>query len=259
MHMNNRPPRGQKYLVIDTESVWDPYLREAYQSIDKQNDHARIGCRKLVALTIWPLEIDVLGRLSTEAIQTWLATDGQTEADILRSAFNSMRQYPDHVLVGHGSIAHDCQIITLAAMGADLELPRQMQPAEGPRWRDLRHIDAGLRLKAGGKTWHHLSEVLLRLHLPVALLLGKEDPNIRVGSVPWKQLTEHCEKDVLFAALVLTAILRLDGEVQGSITDMHLALCEAFLRQRPQAICAPLLRKHANGLQSALVPQAAAA
>ena len=259
MNINSRPPRGQRYLVIDTESVWDPYLREAYQSIDKQNDHARIGCRKLIAITIWPLEIDVLGRLSTGAIQTWLATDGQTEADILRSAFKTMRQYPDHVLVGHGSIAHDCQIITLAAMGADLELPRQLQPAEGPRWRDLRHIDTGLRLKAGGKTWHHLSEVLLRLHLPVALLLGKEDPNIRVGSVSWKQLAEHCEKDVLFAAMVLTAILRLDGEAQASIAEMHFVLCEAFLRQRPQAICAPLLRKHAVELQSHIISHSVAA
>ena len=259
MELTTKPRRTQKYLIFDTESVWDPYLREAYEIIDKDSDHARMGCCKLVAITIWDIEIDVLGRLSTGSLQTWLAKDGQTEADILKSAFKAIRQYPEHVLVGHGSIAHDCQIIMLAAMSADLELPRQLQPTDGPRWRDLRHIDTGLRMKGGGKTWHHLSEVLLRLRLPVALLLGKVDPNVRPGSVPWAQLSEHCEKDVLFAALVLTAILRLDGEVPASITGMHLVLCEAFLRRRPNAICAPLLRKHTDDLHSAIAPLTAAA
>ncbi len=259
MKMNLRHPRGQKYLIIDTESVWDPYLREAYQSIDRRNEHARIGCRKLVAITIWPIEIDLLGRLSTGPLQTWLATDEQTEADLLKSAFTTMRQYPDHILVGHGSIAHDCQILMLAAMSADLELPRQLQPAQGPRWQDLRHIDTGLRMKGSGKTWHHLSEVLLRLGLPTALLLGKVDPQVRAEAVRWAQIAEHCEKDVLFTALALTAILRLDGEVPASIADMHLVLCEAFLRRRPEAVCAPLLRKHADDLQAVIVPQSEAA
>ena len=124
MEMPSTRRRNQKYLILDTESVWDPYLKEAYASIDKKNDHPRIGCRKLIAISLWAIEFDVLGRLSTEQLQTWLTTNGQTEADILARAFQSMRKYPDHVLVGHGSIAHDCQIMMLAAMSADLELPR---------------------------------------------------------------------------------------------------------------------------------------
>lgn len=259
MELTTTRRRAQKYLIIDTESVWDRYLREAYESIDKNSEDARIGCRKLVAISIWTVEFDVVGRLSTGSLQTWLAKDGQTEADILRSAFKAMRQYPEHVLVGHGSIAHDCQILMLGAMSADLELPRQLQPAEGPRWRDLRHIDTGLRMKGGGKTWHHLSEVLLRLGLPAALLIGKVDPQVRDGDVPWDQLAEHCEKDVLFTAMVLTALLRLDGEVPVSIMDMHLVLCEAFLRRRPNAICASLLRKHADELQAVILEGAKSA
>lgn len=259
MEMPTTRRRKQKYLILDTESVWDPYLREAYDYSDKKNDHPRIGCRKLIAISIWAIEFDALGRLSTEPLRTWLATDGLTEGDILANAFQTMRQYPDHVLVGHGSIAHDCQIITLAAMSADLELPRQLQPAEGPRWRDLRHIDIGLALKGGGKTWHHLSELLLRLGLPVGLMLGKADPGVREKKIRWCELEDHCERDVLFTALVLSALLRLEGQVPSTIAGMHLALGEAFLRQRPRAICAPLLRRFADDTRAALIPDARAA
>ncbi len=259
MKMPTTRRRNQKYLILDTESVWDPYLEEAYASIDKKNDHPRIGCRKLIAISLWAIEFDVLGRLSTEQLQTWLTTNGQTEADILSGAFQSMRRYPDHVLVGYGSIAHDCQIMMLAAMGADLELPRQLQPAEGPRWRDLRHIDIGLALKAGGKTWHHLSELLLRLGVPVGLMLGKADPGVRQTEIRWSDLQDHCERDVLFTGLALAALLRLEGQVSSTIAGMHLALSEAFLRQRPRAICAPLLRRFADEARAALLPAARAA
>jgi|TARA_Y100000815_G_scaffold61177_1_gene49504 hypothetical protein len=259
MKMPTTRRRNQKYLILDTESVWDPYLREAYDSIDKKNDHARIGCRKLIAVSLWAIEFDALGRLSTEPLQTWLATDGLTESDILAQAFQTMRRYSDHVLVGHGSIAHDCQIMMLAAMSADLELPRQLQPAAGPRWRDLRHIDIGLAMKAGGKTWHHLSELLLRLGLPVGLMIGKADPGIREKDIRWSTLQEHCERDVLFTSLALTALLRLEGQVPATIPGMHLALCEAFLRQRPRAVCAPLLRRFADEMGAALIPASLAA
>ena len=249
----------QKYLVIDTESVWDPYLREAYADIDKKNGHPRIGCRRLLAISLWPLEFDGLDRLSTGPLHTFVATKGQSEADILADAFNVMRRYSDHVVVGHGTIAHDCQIMILAAMAADLELPAQLKEPTGPRWRDLRHIDIGLALKGSGKTWHHQTELLLRLGLPVGLMLGKADPNVRENTVQWNGLTEHCEKDVLFAAMTLVAWLRLQGQVSGKIPNMHLALCEAFLRRRPEAVCAPLLRKHTDDLQAAVVPRSEAA
>lgn len=254
MNILNKQRGGQKYIIVDTESVWDPYLRDAYAYIDKQNDHPRIGCRRLVAISVWPVEIDALGRVSTQPIQTWLTNDGQTEGDVLASAFQTMRQYADHILVGYGSISNDCQIMALAAMSADLELPRQLQQADGPRWRDLRHIDLGLQLKAGGKTWHHMTEVLLRLGLPVGLMLGKADPEIRPNHVPWAQLADHCEKDVILTALVLTAWLRLEGQVLGNIPGMHLALCEAFLRQRPDAISAPLLRRYADDRKRQVAP-----
>jgi len=221
-----------KYLVIDTESVFDPYLREAYECIEP-GGRARIGCRSLVAISMWPIEIDALGRIDTGDLTTWTLADEGTESELLASAFTFMRRYHDHVLVSYGGLAVDCQVLQLAAMAADLELPRQLKEANGPRWRDLRHIDLGLALKGSGKTWHHLSEVMIRMGLPVAALLGKADPTIRPSSINWNHVRQHCEKDVLFTAMVLIAWLRIQGGAAHNGRGGCFALLESFRRARP--------------------------
>ena len=221
-----------KYLVIDTESVFDPYLREAYECIEP-GGRARVGCRSLVAISMWPIEIDALGRIDTGDLTTWTLEGEHTEGELLASAFTFMRRYHDHVLVSYGGLAVDCQVLQLAAMAADLELPRQLKEANGPRWRDLRHIDLGLALKGSGKTWHHLSEVMIRMGLPVAALLGKADPTIRPGSINWPHVRQHCEKDVLFTAMVLIAWLRIQGSAAHKGKGGCFALLESFRRARP--------------------------
>ena len=237
-----------KYLVIDTESVFDPYLREAYECIEP-GGRARIGCRTLVAISMWPIEIDALGRVDTGDLTTWTLEDEGTESELLASAFTFMRRYHDHVLVSYGGLAVDCQILQLAAISADLTLPRQLTEVKGPRWRDLRHVDLGLSLKGSGKTWHHLSEVLLRMGVPVAVLLGKADPNIRPPTICWQQIRQHCEADVLWTAMVLIAWLRIQNETTMRITAGCLALIEAFMRRRPRAIQKPFLRRMADELR----------
>lgn len=236
-----------KYLVIDTESVFDPYLREAYECIEP-GGRARVGCRSLVAISMWPIEIDALGRVETGDLTTWTLEEKGTEGELLASAFTFMRRYHDHVLVSYGGLAVDCQILQLAAMGADLELPRQLKEANGPRWRDLRHIDLGLALKGSGKTWHHLSEVMIRMGLPVAALLGKADPTIRPGLIDWQHVRQHCEKDVLFTAMVMVAWLRLQGHAPLKITGAHLALVEAFVRTRPADISTPVINHSCSAM-----------
>ncbi len=242
----------QKYLILDTESVFDSYLREAYLSIDPACERARIGCRSLVAIALMPIEIDALGRVSTGALKSWTLQECATEHRLVAEAFAFMHQHSDHVLVTHGGLAVDCQILQLAAMAADLALPRHLAEAKGPRWKDVRHIDVGLAFKASGKTWHHLSELLLRLGIPVALLLGKPDPSIRPHDIDWRQAREHCEADVLFTALVLVAWLRLQGAAFLRLPGAQLTLLESYLRQRPDAIRAPMLRELADGFQRSL-------
>lgn len=242
----------QKYLILDTESVFDSNLREAYQCIEPDCENARIGCRSLVAIALWPIEIDSLGRITTGSLASWTRNGSGNEAGFVKDAFAFMRQHPDHVLVTWGGLAMDCQVLQLAAMAADITLPRQLAEAQGPRWKDLRHVDLGLALKGSGKTWHHMSEVLLRLGVPVAPLLGKADPAVRPDCINWPQVAQHCEADVLFTAMALVAWLRLQGATPMSIPAGHLALLEAFLRRRPGTIREPILRRMVRDLQTDL-------
>lgn len=242
----------KKYLILDTESIFDPYLREAYECIDPACEKARIGCRSLVAIAMWPIEIDPLGRVTTGSLISWTLEEVGDEGQLVANAFAFMRQHADHVLVTWGGLAMDCQLLQLAAITADLQLPHQLAEAQGPRWRDLRQVDLGLAMKGSGKTWHHLSEVLLRSNIPVGLLLGKADPDIRPERIEWNQLRQHCETDVLLTAMALVAWLRLQGTAFLRIPGAHLALLEAFLRARPTAFRASLLRRLADELQQAV-------
>ena len=243
----------QKYLILDTESVFDPYLREAYQSIDPACEKARIGCRSPVAVALWPIEIDELGRITTGSLASWTLHGCGDEAALLTKVFAFMRQHADHVMVTYGGLGVDCQILQLAAMAANQTLPRQLAEAQGPRWKDLRHIDLGLALKGPGKTWHHMTEVLLRLGVPVAPLLGKADPDVRPDDLNWSQISQHCETDVLFTAMVLVAWLRLQGLAHIHVPAGHLALLETFLRRRPETVRAPLLRRMIDDIQLNLI------
>lgn len=240
----------QKYLILDTESVFDPYLREAYQSIDPACEKARIACRQLIAVSMWPIEIDALGRINTGSLASWTLDECGDEASLLAKAFAFIRQHESHTIVTYGGLAMDCQILQLAAISADLSLPRQLAEIQGPRWKDLRSIDIGLSLKGSGKTWHHMSEVLLRLGLPVALLLGKADPEVRPDRIRWEQIRQHCESDVLLTAMVLIAWLRLQGSTTMRIPAGCLALLESFMRRRPDASREPLLRRMANDFRA---------
>lgn len=177
---------------------------------------------------------------------------------MVTEAFAYMRQHADYTMTTHGGIGVDCQILQLAALTADLALPRQLAEAQGPRWKDVRHLDIGLAFKASGKTWHHLSELLLRMGLPAALLLGKADPGVRPEKIDWHKIQEHCELDVLFTSIVLLGWLRLQGHSFLRLATGQLALIESFLRQRPLAVSAPLLRAHADDLQRAVAQELAA-
>ena len=243
----------QKYLILDTESVFDPYLREAYECIEPDCERARIGCRSLVGIAMWTVEIDALGRVTTGEIKSLTLAEFGDEASLLERAFTFMRQHSNHVVVTYGGLATDCQVLQLAAISADLELPRQLAETQGPRGRDLRQIDLGLALKGSGKTWNHLSEVLLRMGVPVGLFLGKADPEIRPDRIAWERMREHCEADVLFTAMALVAWLRLQGTPMLKIAGAHLTLIESFLRARPSSIRAPMLRRLADELQQTLI------
>ncbi|MEH6757199.1 MAG: hypothetical protein V7676_06770 [Parasphingorhabdus sp.] len=231
----------QKYTILDTEMVFDRYLTEAYQEINPKCEKTRIAARKLNMIALLDISIDELGRISVGRLRSW-TTEHQDEGAMLTSAFDDLRSSADRTLVTYGGSAMDAKVIELAAMSHDLALPPQLVQAFGPRTVRPAHLDINAAMKGFGKTWHHLSEVLVRIGIPVALIRDKANPDLPFETGNWDLARQHCELDTLLTAIALVAWRRIQGDPCLRIPEATFVLIEGYLRQRPAAIAAPVLR-----------------
>ncbi|MGB7408240.1 MAG: hypothetical protein WA908_07005 [Pontixanthobacter sp.] len=237
----------KNYTVIDTEMVFDRYLDEAYRSIDKRCDRTRVGARRLTMVALLDIGIDDLGKITVGKLRSW-TTEQQGEGAMLQAVFHDLRQCADNPLVSYGGQAMDMKVIELAAMSYDLSLPPQLVQSFGPRRAEQSHLDLGSVMKGYGKTWHHLSELLLRLGFPVALLRDKANPDLPFRTGNWQLGREHCELDTLLTAIAFVAWKKIQGSPCVHIPEATYALIEGYLRQRPDAIAAPILRREQEQL-----------
>jgi hypothetical protein len=249
----------QKYTILDTEMVFDRYYTEAYQEINPKCEKTRIAARKLNMIALLDISIDDLGRVSVGRLRSW-TTEHQDEGAMLTSAFDDLRASVDRTLVTYGGSAMDAKVIELAAMSHDLALPPQLVEAFGPRKVRPAHLDINAAMKGFGKTWHHLSEVLVRIGIPVALIRDKANPDLPFETGNWDLARQHCELDTLLTAIALVAWRRIQGDPCLRISQATFALIAGYLRQRPEAIAAPILRREQMSLMAKIagsLPQAA--
>lgn len=249
----------QQYTILDTEMVFDRYLTEAYQEINPDCHKTRIAARKLNMIALLDISVDELGRVSVGKLRSW-TTEHQDERAMLTSAFDDLRASADRTLVTYGGSAMDAKVIELAAMSHDLALPPQLVQAFGPRTVRPAHLDINAAMKGFGKTWHHLSEVLVRIGIPVALIRDKANPDLPFETGNWDLARQHCELDTLLTAIALVAWRRIQGDPCLRISQATFALIEGYLRQRPEAIAAPILRREQMSLMAKIagsLPQAA--
>jgi hypothetical protein len=240
----------QKYTILDTEMRFDPYLQEAYQEIDPANARTRIGARRLEVIAMLDIDLDEEGRISVGPLASWTA-EQTGEGPMLNKALFHLRERPDRKLVTYGGSAVDAKVIELAAMGHDLALPKQLCEQFGPR-RDALHLDLAMAIKGFGRTWHHLSEIMLRVGVPVALIRNKAEPVDANQPMNWKSVREHCELDTLLTAIALMAWRRIQGDSCLHVRHAAYALVEGYLRQKPGVACVPLLRRQAAYLANAI-------
>ena len=231
----------QKYTILDTEMVFDGYYTEAYQAINPACHKTRIAARRLNMVALLDVSIDDLGRISVGKLRSW-TTQKQDEGAMLATVFDDLRACADRMLVTYGGSAMDAKVIELAAMTHDLALPPQLVQAFGPRKKFPVHLDLNAAMKGFSETWHHLSEVLVRLGIPVALLLDKAKPDLPHETGNWDAARQHCELDTLLTAIALVAWRRIQGDPCLRIPEATFALIEGYLRQRPEAIAAPILK-----------------
>lgn len=95
-------------------------------------------------------------------------------------------------------------------MAHDIALSLHFRRDEYGRW-SRRHIDVAAVMTTGSGKYHHLSEVALRLGVPVGLLLEKIRPPRVESEAEWDRLRQHCELDCLFTAIAFLAWRRMEG------------------------------------------------
>ena len=237
----------KNYTIIDTEMVFDDYLDEAYRDIDPRCDRTRIAARGLTVVSLLDIGIDDHGKISVGKLRSW-TTENQSEAAMLRAVFDDLRKTAGNPLVSYGGAAMDAKVIELAAMAHDLALPPQLVQFSGPRRAEPLHIDLGQTMKGFGKTWHHLSEILLRLGFPVALLRDKAHPELPFQTGNWNVTRQHCELDTLLTAIAFLAWRKIQGAPCLHIPEASYALIAGYLRQRPSAIAASILQREQAAL-----------
>lgn len=243
----------QLYTILDTEMRFDPYLTEAYKEIDPANERVRIGARRLEVMAMLDINLDEEGRISVGPLASWTAEQA-SEGPMLEKALFHLRARPDRKLITYGGSAVDAKVIELAAMQHDLALPSQLREQFGPR-RDAQHLDLSMAMRGFGRTWHHLSEIMLRLGMPVALIRNKAEPILANQPINWQLVSEHCELDTLLTAIALVAWRRVQGDPCIHIPMASYALIEGYLRQRPDVGAAPLLRRQAAYLTDVIASE----
>lgn len=237
-----------KYTFIDTESWWDRELHSAYQHLDPATEHRRIGCRRIGVAAALDVDIDDEGRISVGTIASWTSRDLGCERGVVSQLFDHLRQRGDRIVVTYGGIATDVQTLTLAAMQYGLRLPPQLidQPSrKGPR----QHCDLALSLKGGGRTFHHLSEVALRIGIPLKLLEDKKWVDAPASTAAWEQVRAHCEKDCVITACAMIAWRCAQGHDALRLEPALLSLIAGVIRRRPDRPYVDLLQSNQATLQ----------
>lgn len=246
-----KKPMAQKFTFIDTESWWCPQLAGDYKRLDPACEKHRIGCRRIGIAAAFDVDIDNEGRVSVGTLASWTEHEQFDEESVVSSLFDYLRFRPDRTVVSYGGVNQDMRVLGLAAMEYGVRLPPQLVDTPG-RKGPRRHIDLDLVLKAGGKTYHHLTEVALRCGVPVGLLEGKARVVKPVACGAWEMVRGHCERDTLILAIAMLAWLVSQGNAALRTQQATLTLVTGFLRRRPDHPSAELLRAYAAEIEDGL-------
>lgn len=210
----NTTPATQHFTFFDLETHWDEVLHNNYCFIEQtQSWPPRIGTRRIHAAAAFDLALAEDGAITCERIASWTMPNDGGEKGVVEGLFTHMRAQPDGTcMVGYGSIAMDVPVLKLAAMEYGLVMPTQLIASAGDwkeAWRP--HLDLGLAIKGQGKTWHHLTEILVRLGIQANLLRDKAKVGFPQAPNEWHELRSHVELDTVLTAAATLAWARSQG------------------------------------------------
>ncbi|GEO00563.1 hypothetical protein NSE01_23950 [Novosphingobium sediminis] len=210
----NAAPATQHFTFFDIETHWDEALHANYCFIQHAASWPpRIGARRVHAAAAFDLALAADGAITCERIASWTLPRDGDERGVVEGLFTHMRARPAGTcMVGYGSIAMDVPVLKLAAMEYGLVLPDQLIASAGDwkeAWRP--HLDLGLAIKGQGKTWHHLTEILVRLGIQADLLRDKARVGYPQDLAGWAELRSHVELDTVLTAAATMAWARSQG------------------------------------------------
>jgi hypothetical protein len=236
-----------KFIAIDAEYAWRNDWYCAHRTFDKSSDRRAMAVKEVVALTAYAFSFDDLGALTIEDHASWVQADWCSEGVMLEQFCHFLRMRDGHRVIGYGSVGVDLPLLNLAAMTGGVRLPYQLLDTPG-RW-DKRHTDLGLLLKGRGRSWIHLSQVAIRLGVPIELVSSKADVPVPSSAAEWQQLREHIEADALLMALVWSSWLCTQGTPGIRYVTAAIAHVAAFRKRRPEHRLEPVLARYQHQLE----------
>lgn len=242
---------AKTYIALDAEFFWDEHLFEAHRAIDRKSERRAVAVKRVMAASIFQFTIDDEGRVSTGEIGSWSERDWGDEEGVVSQLFDYLRAHGNTPVLTFGGLATDVPVLVMAAMAHGLRLPPQLidQPGrKGPR----PHLDLALQLKGGGRTWTHLSQILLRMGVPEPLVAAKPTVSRPNTAEDWQSLREHVELDCLLLGIAKMGWLVAQCSDGLRLEPAIIALVEGFLRRRPDHSLVGVLRAYANSLHGAI-------
>jgi len=242
------------YLSTDCEFTWDEHLHEAHRSIDKNSKHHATAVKRVIAAATFNFTVDDEGRVNTGAVSSWTEHDYGDEQAVVSELFDHLRMHEGVPVLTYGGLGTDIPVLVLAGMEHGLKLPMQLtdQPGrKGPR----PHLDLGLMIKGGGRTWSHLSQVLFRIGVPEELVAAKPSVSKPKSGDEWIALRDHVELDTLLLAIAKIAWLVAQGTQGLRFAPAVIGLIAGFLRRRPGHGAAKMLTRYCDVLHTQVVDE----
>lgn len=240
---------ARTYIALDAEFYWDKQLYKLHQAMDPDSNRHAVAVKRVMAAAAFQFTIDEEGRVSTGEIGSWSERDWVDEKGVVSKVFDYLRANDDKPVITYGGLATDVPILLHASIAHGLRLPPQLvdQPGrKGPR----PHLDLGLMMKGGGRTWTHLSQLLLRMGVPFDLVASKSSVPRPASDGAWRNLRDHVELDCLLLAIAKIGWLVAQGMNCLRLEPAIVTLVEGFLRRRPDHGQAGDLRMYVGSLHN---------
>jgi hypothetical protein len=235
--MTNDNTARRSFAVLDLEVLNDRQAYATYATLDPRAAELRWPFRKVCSASLLTFSIAENGLFEFGHMDSYADVD---EKVVITKLFNRLRELPGYQVVTWGGLSHDLPILRMGASVHEILLPPQLIHNARDRGRH-QHLDLAVEMKAHGM-YTHLTEIAVRLSLPVKFGGSAGRVPILVEQQRWARLKEIAESDVIVTAMVLCSHLRIHGAL-ASAAAAHITLLDNIGRLRREAKYHDYLRR----------------